>query len=639
MGQALNSYGSIGQFNNHFYMNSQTFEQGDIFMLQAILEMFTTEQKAAAMLAHPIIEFIFMTLFIMFALTLFVHLVIFMKLKHVRNHLRTTGKMDIEPLRSYQEQFQTEQQTESINVETFVQERFSSWKLFNLPIVNLIKMVQMTISIFILLGVLGTFIGLTISLGSINAGSDQLVENVASVLSGIDVAFYTSIIGMSFSLMMTILARLFNTEYMLTDIMLMCESSLNADEERGLSRLITVSETINDSILKLQTTHEESLQGIVDAFSGFKDYTEGLQQSAEDLKAFNDGLAHNLTDFQTLFQDMKQVTDGFSKGTTALNDNFKTLFSHIKQSEQKNNRIVSAIERVDEHIESVSDEQLKHLDTFTGVVEDIKTFSQTLLDDQATIQQTLEKNTDENRAIAQTMGTHNETFKTIFGQDLSAELKSIGIYLKELTGEFDKVGRSITTLPQALDVINETQAEYKHLLSDRFEELKDFNQSFSRHLKDHANESATFEQQMRDAATTYEQMARTHQQLMTEMNTTLTQVDRVSSKQDQHLEANVNHLKDILEKYITNFEGTMGSRMEQVVRQIGDSMEMTSDDIKREFMDIRRINEDIHQHYSRSMQQLLQDVGREIQTLNRNLTTVQQPVTAQNRIGWNQHDR
>src|SRR5690625_651432 len=156
MGQALNSYGSIRQFNNHFYMNSQTFEQGDIFMLQAILEMFTTEQKAAAMLAHPIIEFIFMTLFIMFALTLFVHLVIFMKLKHVRNHLRTTGKMDIEPLRSYQEQFQTEQQTESVNVETFVQERFSSWKLFNMPIVNLIKMVQMTISIFILLGVLGT---------------------------------------------------------------------------------------------------------------------------------------------------------------------------------------------------------------------------------------------------------------------------------------------------------------------------------------------------------------------------------------------------------------------------------------------------------------------------------------------------
>src|SRR5699024_5654850 len=196
MGQALNSYGSIGQFNNHFYMNSQTFEQGDIFMLQAILEMFTTEQKAAAMLAHPIIEFIVMTLFIMFTLSWCVHIAILMKLKHSRNYLRRTEKMDIEPLRSYQEQFQTEQQTESINVETFVQERFSSWKLFNMPIVNLIKMVQMTISIFILLGVLGTFIGLTISFGSINAGSDQLVENVASVLSGIDVAFYTSIIGM-----------------------------------------------------------------------------------------------------------------------------------------------------------------------------------------------------------------------------------------------------------------------------------------------------------------------------------------------------------------------------------------------------------------------------------------------------------
>src|SRR5699024_11693785 len=98
---------------------------------------------------------------------------------------RTTGKMDIEPLRSYQEQFQTEQQTESVNVETFVQERFSSWKLFNMPIVNLIKMVQMTISIFILLVVLGTFIVLTISLGSITSGVNRLVEKLPSVLQGL----------------------------------------------------------------------------------------------------------------------------------------------------------------------------------------------------------------------------------------------------------------------------------------------------------------------------------------------------------------------------------------------------------------------------------------------------------------------
>lgn len=607
-------------------------------MLQAILELFTTEQKATAMLSNPIIEFIFMTLFLMFIITLFIHFILFLRLKNIRNHLRDTGELEKEPLRSFQEQFNRQQQTESVNTETFVQERFSSWRMLHMPVITLIKMVQMTVSIFILLGVLGTFIGLTISLGSINSASDQLVENVSSVLSGIDVAFYTSIIGMGFSLIMTVLVKVFSTEYMLTDIMLMTESKLTGNEQHGISRLITVSEAINESVLELQKTHEQSLQGIVDAFSGFKDYTEGLQQSAEDLKYFNEGLSNNLEDFQELFHQMKDVTDGFSKGTDALNDNFKTLFSHVEKSEQKNNRIVTAIERVDKHIETVSDAQVDHLNTFTETVESQEAFAQTLLDDQVAIQQTLEKTTDKNDAIAKTMGTHNETFKSIFGSHLSEELNQIGAYLKQLSGGFEEVGRSITTLPRALEVINETQAEHKHLLSDRFQELKDFNQSFGQHLKNHANESATFDQHMRDAASTYEQMARTHQQLMGEMNTTLSKLEQVSTKQDQQLEANVNHLKDALTRYVTNLESSVGSKFEQVVRQIGDSMEMTSDDIKREFTEIKRMNEDIHQQYSRSMQQLLQDVGREIQALNRNLTTVQQPVNSQSRIGWNPHD-
>src|SRR5690625_6022527 len=121
----------------------------------------------------------------------------------------------------------------------------------------------MTVSIFILLGVLGTFIGLTISPESIKAGGEQLVEHVANVLSGIDVAFYTSIFGMGFSLIMTILVKMLNTEYMLTDLMLMVESNLVRDEQEGMSRLIAVSETMNESILSLQATNQDSLQSIV----------------------------------------------------------------------------------------------------------------------------------------------------------------------------------------------------------------------------------------------------------------------------------------------------------------------------------------------------------------------------------------
>src|SRR5699024_11498676 len=265
-------------------------------MIQALLELFTTEEKATAMLASPIIEFIFMTLFMLFIITLILHFTLFIKIRNIRHYVKTTDRLDVEPLQTYQQQFKERQAKEAIRVDTFIQEKISSWKMFHLPVVNIIKIVNMTISVFILLGVLGTFIGLTISLGNIETTGDQLVENVSGVLSGIDVAFYTSIVGMGFSLIMTVLVRMFNTEYLLTDLMLKLESHLEGEEQHGMNRMIDVSEHIHQAIVHLQETNEQSLQGIVESFDGFKDYTAGLEHAATDLATFNDVIYDYLSD-------------------------------------------------------------------------------------------------------------------------------------------------------------------------------------------------------------------------------------------------------------------------------------------------------------------------------------------------------
>lgn len=604
-------------------------------MVKFILNNFTTEQKVEAMLANPIIEFIFMILFITFIVTIVIHCILFTKLRAVRNHMKATDQMDIEPLRSIKEQFKKQQNSEPVHVETFVQEKFSSWRLFNFPIVHLIRMIQSTISIFILIGVLGTFIGLTISLGSINSAGDQLVENVASVLSGIDVAFYTSIVGMGSSLLITVILKVFNTEYMLTDLMLMTESHLAEHEQHGMGRLINVSESINKSIDNLQVTHEKSLQGIINAFAGFKDYTEGLQRSAKDLSMFNEGLSDNLDDFQALFHEMKTVTSGFSEGTTQLNKNFSSLFSYFKKSEQRNQRTLQAFEQIQENIQEVSKAQNDTFTQFTDVTDDLKEFISSIMKDQSNIHNSLIKVTDKIEDLAGTIATHNDKFKQIFGGSLSTELSGIAVYLGELSKDFDKLGDSIVHLPEALELINQTQHKYRHLLSDRFEELKEFNQSFSEHLKNHVRESATFERQMNKVSTTFEQISKRNSQLIQDMNTTLSQIDRTFNQRENQLETNVRTLKDTLTNYVNNVEGTLSQKLDHVIRQIGSSMDQTSEGIMREFSEIRRLTEDIHINQARALQQLLQDVGREIQMLNHNVTSQQQrPV----RIGWNQND-
>src|SRR5699024_647346 len=155
--------------------------QGGEMMLQFIVELFTSERIAEDILSNPITELIFMILFIAFFLTLVIHLGLFAKLKKIRNYIDTTKKMDIEPLNTIKAKYEWKKQEESVKPYTFLQEKCFGWCLFNVPGVNLVKMVLMSVSVFILDGVLGTFIGLPIALGSIDATGSQLVENIAAV--------------------------------------------------------------------------------------------------------------------------------------------------------------------------------------------------------------------------------------------------------------------------------------------------------------------------------------------------------------------------------------------------------------------------------------------------------------------------
>lgn len=609
-------------------------------MIQEILELFTTEQKAAAMLNNSIIELIFATLFIGFMVTFIVHLALYMRLRKIRNYVKETNRLDVEPLKSFKEQFD-KKQDESVKIETFVQEKFSGWRVLNIPVVSLIKMVQMTISVFILLGVLGTFIGLTISLGNIHTNEEELVENVAGVLSGIDVAFYTSIVGMSFSLVMTVLVKTLNTEYMLTDIMLTVETLLEGNEKNGMNRLIHVSETINQSILGLQTSNQKSLQNIEQAFSGFQEYTSGLQQSAKDLAAFNDGLSSNLQDFQEIFRQVEKLMNGFGEGTRELNKNFNALFAYFKQTDRKNERIATAFEQTYEKVQEATKAQVEATTHFEESVEELKQFTSTILQEQEIVHRTLDNITEKSEQLVEKMGLHHSEFKQIFGSDLSSKLTGIKTYLGELAKGFNQLGDSIIQLPTALEVINQTQTEHRHLLADRFQELKEFNRSFSEHLTNHTQESAAFEKHILKASSTYEQMGLKNNQLLNEMTNVINQMNSAFSRRENVLESSVGILKDTLTNYVANLESGLGDRLDKVVRGIGDSVYAINDGIKREFAEIRRMTEDIQQSNMRSIQQLLQELGREFQLLNRQFQSISQQRlmnNANSNVGLRQND-
>ncbi|PIB51885.1 hypothetical protein, partial [Pseudomonas sp. 2995-1] len=96
---------------------------------------------------------------------------------------------------------------------------------------------------------------------------------------------------------------------------------------------------------------------------------------------------------------------------------------------------------------------------------------------------------------------------------------------------------SIVQLPDALETINSTQAEYKHLLSDRFEDLKQFNQEFNNHLKSHYADSKAFEKHLNDATNSFEQIGMNNSQMLNEINRVITQMSDSFNHREGQIES------------------------------------------------------------------------------------------------------
>ncbi|MGJ9383821.1 MotA/TolQ/ExbB proton channel family protein [Salipaludibacillus sp. CF4.18] len=591
-------------------------------MVEAILELVMSEQQAQTMLSNQLIELIFMVLFITFALAFLVHFMMYFRLKKIRHFLEATDSVDVDPLRTFKEEFDKKQQEDSVKVETFVQQKFSSWRMFHIPVVSLMKMIQMTVSVFILVGVLGTFIGLTMSLGSIDSTGDQLVENVASVLAGIDVAFYTSIVGMGLSLVMTVIIRVANTEYLLTDIMLKMESHLEGNEQNPIDRLIEVSETINSSIIDLRETNQESLQNIEKSFKGFQEYTIGLQKAAEDLSKFNEGLSNNIQDFTVLFTNMKIVTSGFDKAATKLNDHFNDLFTYFDKMDKRNDRMSQAFQYTSKKIEELAASQVKTLHQFEDSMEDWKEYLSAMDERQESSHGAFKRMNAQCDDLVKLMKENNKQFKGVFGEDVSSKLSGIHSSLKDMSSDFDRLGSSIVQLPEALETISKTQSEYKHLISDRFDDLKEFNKEFNQHLKAHSAESNAFERQLRDASSSYEQINIKNNQLINEINRTMHEITDSFSQREKQIDSSVEVLKDTLSRYVTSLDGTLGDKLDKVGRNIGDYVMDMNGAIKKEFKQIGEITDQNQQKNIRLSQQMIYDLNQEFQELNRQLRTV-----------------
>lgn len=254
------------------------------------------------------------------------------------------------------------------------------------------------------LGILGTFIGLSLGLREFNTGSSaEISDSIAPLMDGLKVAFHTSIYGMLFSLVFNyIYKNVMDSAYDSLDYFLHCffgyvkrdsdytnESNLRnillkMPEEIGQQILNTLGPAFSNMNTTLETFSEkvskselEGITNIVDKFveemnkslgDNFTHLGETIEQTCELQKQNSEFMKNILSDIGDMAQNIKDVNELSEKTVEKLseyvtridelqkviNENFTSVNIQLEAQNEMNEKMKGYVDALSEHQRLIS---------------------------------------------------------------------------------------------------------------------------------------------------------------------------------------------------------------------------------------------------------------------------------------------
>ena len=162
------------------------------------------------------------------------------------------------------------------------------------------------VSLFVTLGLLGTFLGLSLSVSSLSQllGStadwqnalNNMGSGLLSALSGMGVAFYTSLFGVACSIILTILRSIFNPESIRLELENEMElwldhrtaPRLSSNQVKGDSELVQqLANGMNNAADAMSTSLAESTDALLKTMDGFSATVESFNKGVRDFSEFD----------------------------------------------------------------------------------------------------------------------------------------------------------------------------------------------------------------------------------------------------------------------------------------------------------------------------------------------------------------
>ena len=194
-----------------------------------------------------------------------------------------------------------------------------------------------SVSLFVTMGLLGTFLGLSLSVSSLSQllGStadwqnalNNMGSGLLSALSGMGVAFYTSLFGVGCSIILTILRTIFNPESIRQELENEMElwldhrtaPRLNTDRVKDDSELVKrMIGGMNNAAGTMDATLRESTEALLRSMDGFSATVDSFNKGVRDFSEFDYNLRGTVERMDVAVRELasaiRRVTHGSERG-------------------------------------------------------------------------------------------------------------------------------------------------------------------------------------------------------------------------------------------------------------------------------------------------------------------------------------
>ncbi|WP_095405807.1 MotA/TolQ/ExbB proton channel family protein [Romboutsia maritimum] len=246
--------------------------------------------------------------------------------------------------------YQAQNPYSDINMTSFIEELASDFKHKNKFIIEEIKNIKNSSSICILLGVLGTFVGLSMMLLSVD--TNDIINSLPKTISSMQTAFTTSIFGIICSILINFIIKLNDCEHILIQLMLKLENILTCESTHIKSeRLDLKIEEVKNTIKQISKSIE-AIERFDKISKDLNDFNDEFINGIETLKGLLDG---SRTSIKTFDQSVRKLDKQFS----ILNLKFNKMFDKYDNQDDINREILLEMKESSKNIYESSESQYK----------------------------------------------------------------------------------------------------------------------------------------------------------------------------------------------------------------------------------------------------------------------------------------